>query len=173
MTRRSTASTVKASTELLGHHLAFFKTLHEDESDRGARLQSLARVYVGIEAAYIGALAYKFKDVPIVAGTSGTPNIVFSIALSCMTFALCFTVAAIAIRTMEGLVDAKELANDLDAEDQSVEVFLYDRCMDYAVVTVRNSKVNDSRALRLQYAGLLILAAIFVHIGGLAVAMAG
>jgi hypothetical protein len=136
-----------------------FKDLYEEENARYAQLDNKSKLYVTLVTFYLGAIAFKFKDVIEFTGASVFTKWLYLVIAVMLVAALLFTIVATRIRVFEGICDPEKVIGEFGEEPPPDVDFLDDRIVDLAVATNRNSGQNDRIASNLEIASVLIFAA--------------
>jgi hypothetical protein len=138
-----------------------FKELYDEESKRYSELDGKAKLYITIITFYLGAIAFKFKDVlEFTSPTSYAKWLYSAIALVLVAALLC-TVNAMRVRVFEGICDPVKLIKEFGDTPPTDDDFRDDRIADLAVATNRNFAQNNKIASSLSWAsGFILLAGI-------------
>jgi hypothetical protein len=134
-----------------------FKELYEEEGKRYSELDGKAKLYITIITFYLGAIAFKFKDVMELTSSVTYTRWLYLAIGSVLIAALLCTVIAMRIRTFEGICNPEEVIQRFGPTPPSDDDFRDDRITDLAVATNRNSSQNDAIARTLSLASLFIL----------------
>ena len=137
----------------------FFKDLYDEESKRYSELDGKAKLYITIITFYLGAIAFKFKDVLDFTSSISYTKWLYSAIALVLVGALLFTVNAMRIRVFEGINDPEEIIKGFGKKPPTDDDFRDDRIADLAVATKRNSGQNDRIAKSLSFASLWIFSA--------------
>jgi hypothetical protein len=137
----------------------FFNELYEEENQRSLQLDNKAKLYLSIIIFYLGAVAFKFKDVLELTNSAQYTRWAYLAIAAILVLALLFTVLATRIRAFEGVCDPEEVIEGFGDEPPTDEDFFDDRIVDFALATNRNSVQNDRIAGNLEKASVLIFLA--------------
>ena len=123
-----------------------FKELFDEETRRYSDLDNKGKLYVTIITFYLGAIAFKLRDVAEF--TNSVPYAKwFYLAIAAMlVIALLFAILGIRVRSFEGIFDPEKIIASLGPVAPTDEEFLDDRIVDLAVSTNKNSRRNDKVA---------------------------
>ncbi len=141
-----------------------FKGVYDEENHRYTLLAARAQLYFTLISLYLGAFAFKLKDVGEFASTFKIPLWAFTIAGALVAAALLGTVLAIRIRKYEVPCDLKRIIDEFGDSAPTDETFLDDRLVDYAVATERNVETNNKVAGCLAVSSWLLFAAAVWHL---------
>ena len=151
----------------------FFKLLLDEEDRRYSELEARARLYFTVLSFYIGAVAFKLKDLAEWFEHNRFPLWLAIVGGAIFSGALLFCVLAIQIATYESVNDPRAVASELDAGVVSDDDFRKARLADFVVATTRNAKVNDRTASFLAISAMLMLIGVAFQFVLFAVAIAG
>jgi hypothetical protein len=141
-----------------------FRAAYDEESEHNLALESRAKLYLTIITAYLGAVAFKTTDVLVFLGRFCIPFCWYLLLGVCLLLALLLVICAMGIRKYEGVFDPKAEIQSLGEKAPTDEEFLDKRIVDLAVATTRNSKVNNRKAIYLQYSGILVFVAVCLQL---------
>ena len=141
-----------------------FKAVYDEEAERYSTLEARARLYFSIISLYLGAIAFKAKDMEEFASSFHIPIWWFLLSGAVLVLSLLATIAAIQIRTYEGICDLKAVIRNFGDTPPTDDDFLDDRIVDLAVATNKNSKQNDRTARFLSAAAILLLVSVALHL---------
>jgi|SRR5579864_5984312 len=148
-----------------------FKEIFDEESKRYSELDAKAKLYITIVTFYLGAVAFKFKDVlELTNSIASTRWLYVAISLALVIALLC-TIIAMRVRTFEGICDPEEVIESFGTSPPSDDDFRDDRIADLAVATNRNCDQNNKIARSLSCASFFILVAALIQCGLFAVAI--
>jgi hypothetical protein len=143
----------------------FFKLLYQDETDRYKELDERAKLYFTVISFYLGAVAFKLKDVGDFLKAAHVPvSIVIAIA-ACLTVAVALCVLGVQIRTYEGITEPRDVLQSYGEVQPTDGEFFDARIADFMVATERNSVQNDRVATYLALSGGAIALAMIIQIG--------
>lgn len=140
-----------------------FKDVYDEEAKRYSELDGKAKLYITIITFYLGAVAFKFKEVMELSNSVAYAKWLYLILGSALIAALMCTVFAMRIRTFEGICNLETVIEDFGETPPADDDFRDDRIADLAVATNRNSKQNDRIARSLTFASVFILLAGIVQ----------
>ncbi|HET9285835.1 MAG TPA: hypothetical protein VFR24_28110 [Candidatus Angelobacter sp.] len=140
-----------------------FKELYNEEGARHTSLEGKARLYITLITFYLGAIAFRFKDLAATNSAIPTAKWLYSGIAGAMLVALLFTVNALRIRTFEGVFDPEEVIRKFGRQSPSDADFLDDRIVDLSVATNRNSAQNDRIAKQLSFASMFIFLSAIIQ----------
>jgi hypothetical protein len=149
-----------------------FKEIYDEETKRYSELDGKAKLYVTIITFYLGATAFKFKDVIELTGAVPCGRWLYLAMGSVLIAALLRTVLAIRIRNFEGICNPVEVIREIAKTLPNDDDFREDRIVDLAVATNRNSAQNDNIARNLSFASVFILLAGIIQFALFAIALA-
>lgn len=141
-----------------------FKAVYDEEAERYASLEGRARLYFSIISLYLGAIAFKAKDIGDFATSFHIPVWWFLLSGCVLVVSLLATVAAIQIRAYEGFFDPEQVIDEFGDTPPKDADFLDDRIVDLAVATNRNSSQNDRTAQVLAVAAVLLFVGVVLHL---------
>jgi hypothetical protein len=148
-----------------------FKEIFDEESKRYSELDAKAKLYITIITFYLGAVAFKFKDVlELTNSIACTRWLYLAISLALVGALLC-TIIAMRVRTFEGICDPEEVIQSFAKSPLTDDEFRDDRITDLAVATNRNFAQNNRIAGSLSFASYLIFLAALIQLGLFAVAI--
>jgi hypothetical protein len=137
----------------------FFKYLYDEEAKRYVLLDGKAKLYITIVTFYLGAIAFKFKDVLEFTISISYAKWLYSAIALVLVGALLCTVNAVRVRLFEGVADPEEIIRKLGDNPPTDDDFRDDRIADFAVATNKNYAQNNRIAKSLSWASVLILSA--------------
>jgi hypothetical protein len=140
-----------------------FKEVYDEESSRYDSLEKRSNLYLTVITFYLGAIIFKLDDVRKFADAFHVSMIWFAVMAAVLALALLATVAAIQIRTFEGICDLEEEIGSFGKTPMSDSDFLDERLVDLAVATNRNSLQNERIALTLRVSSGLLLTAVLIQ----------
>jgi hypothetical protein len=148
-----------------------FKDLYDEEGKRYSELDAKAKLYITIITFYLGAVAFKFKDVlELTNSIACTRGLYLAISLSLVCALLC-TIIAMRVRTFEGICDPEEVIASFGASPPSDDDFRDDRIADLAVATNRNFDQNNKIARNLSWASFFVFLAALIQFSLFAIAI--
>ena len=136
-----------------------FKELYDEETKRYSDLDNKGKLYITIVTFYLGAIAFKFRDVSEFTNSVSFAKWFYLVIASMLVAALVFTVYSLRVRTSEGIADPEEIIANFGPVAPTNEEFFEDRIADLAAATNKNSRRNNQIADYLAAAGVLILMA--------------
>jgi hypothetical protein len=138
----------------------FFKGLYDEENARQTSLADRAKVYLSLVtfySAFVLFAAEKLKP------DTTALKIIFVGTVGSTLAAFLLSLWSIRVSEYEALNDPQEIITGFGTSPPEDEDFFDDRIVDFAVAYQRNSIVNDRKAVKLSWAGFLLLAGIFLH----------
>jgi hypothetical protein len=140
----------------------FFRSLYDEEERTYEQLEGRAKLYLTIVSLFLAGLLLKADETRKSAAAIGLPWWVLGATTILLAGTLALLVVAMRIRTYEGASDPEEIVKGFGEKPPKDEVFFDDRIADYVVATNRNTKVNNSTAMTLQYASYSLAAAMLL-----------
>ncbi len=145
-----------------------FKYLYAQEEERYKELISRANIYMAIVTFYLGFFASNFLPTT----KSSFPIAMFDIVkLSLLLFgfltfvsAFVFIIMSINIYKHQVLADPKEIIESYGEKVPKDEEFFDDRIIEFAASTIKNRDINNSRAIKLKRAAILMLMGVILHV---------
>jgi len=136
-----------------------FKDIYDEESKRYSDLDGKAKLYITIITFYLGAIAFKFKDISEFTSSISYAKWLYSGIALVLVLALLSTVNAMRVRVFEGICDPEEVIKEFGENATTDDDFRDDRIADLAVATNRNFAQNNRIASSLSWASTFILLA--------------
>jgi hypothetical protein len=144
----------------------FYRSLYDEENTRSGQLESKAKLYITILTIFFGASIFKISDLKsfIDQNSINYGFYIYFISTICFLLSLIFAVSAVSIRKYEGLCDPEELIGNLGIKPPTDSDFFDERIVECAIVSNRNSKINDKVSNDLHRSNLLLLLGIVCYL---------
>jgi hypothetical protein len=137
-----------------------FKFLYDEESARETALMEHSKLYLSLTTLYSAFLIYIAKEA---APQNVTQWAMFGVSATSLAAAFLFSIFAARMEDYEAINDPEKIIESFDEDRPDNESFFDDRIVDLAVACNKNSKVNDKKARRLEFAGICLLVGIAAH----------
>ncbi len=127
-----------------------FKAIYDEEFDRYADLRNTGKLFVGICSFFLGALAFKAKELFLAEGLH--VKIILAVAMSSFFIALLLLVKSLGVASYEGMFSPRSVVEGLGSSPLDDGKFFDDRIVDIVVASERNWATNRNRAKLIQIA---------------------
>lgn len=137
-----------------------FKFIFDQETARENTLLDRSKLYISLLTLYSGFVVFVAKDAR---PTRISEWLIFAAAATLLAAAFLLSLLATYVTNYEGINDPEKVIESELSQSPTDKDFFLHRIVDMAVACNRNSKVNDERAEKLHWAGILMFSGIALH----------
>ncbi len=139
---------------------SFFKTLYEEENERGKTLSEHAKNNLTLTTVYSAFVLLPFKNIRI---SGETEKWIFICGVLLMILSILISLWATNIATYEAVTEPEKVLDKYGVHPPNDEDFFDDRIIDFSVAYRRNTAVNDAKASHLYLARYILLGGVALH----------